>query len=74
MYLEMRARQLGFGKFEIAAQPDVGRFPLRANDGARSALRAESALAFLPSGVVEVRLEPIECYAGGIVGTSSSAT
>ena len=42
----------------VAAQPDVGRLPLGADDRARRALRAEAAVALGPLRGVEVRLLP----------------
>jgi len=47
------------GQGELAADPDVGRAPIRADDGAGGALRAEAAGGLLPGRVVEIGTGPV---------------
>src|SRR5207245_7435494 len=51
--------RLSFRQRELAAKPDVGGFPLGADNRARRAFSAEAAGAFFPGGIVEICLNPL---------------
>src|SRR6266481_7919976 len=59
MKLELQIRVFALGPLEFAAEPDVGRLPLGANDRAGGALGAETGRAFFPTAHVESRFVPI---------------
>src|SRR5262249_41789452 len=56
---ELQVRERALRQFELAADPDVARIPLGADDRPRRTLGAEAAGALLPVRFLEVGLGPV---------------